>query len=192
MNTNPVFKILSSIPVILIALYFLPILGVLLLVLRYFVVSPRQKTWTPVILLIVGAVLLIPKLIEWVIEIINLEKDTIPYLIEIVENNWYMTKIMSYSSLLMCLGVIFLIIAAFLNFLATKTANAIKNYIQKEEENSREISIKNDYIMKEKREKAKHTNYVKCPYCGSDNLVSEKFAICSYCRRKIENKNYHD
>lgn len=192
MNTNPVFKILSSIPVILIALYFLPILGVLLLVLRYFVVSPRQKTWTPVILLIVGAVLLIPKLIEWVIEIINLEKDTIPYLIEIVENNWYMTKIMSYSSLLMCLGVIFLIIAALLNFLATKTANAIKNYIQKEEENSREISIKNDYIMKEKREKAKHTNYVKCPYCGSDNLVSEKFAICSYCRRKIENKNYHD
>ena len=192
MNTNPVFKILSSIPVILIALYFLPILGVLLLVLRYFVVSPRQKTWTPVILLIVGAVLLIPKLIEWVIEIINLEKDTIPYLIEIVENNWYMTKIMSYSILLMCLGVIFLIIAALLNFLATKTANAIKNYIQKEEENSREISIKNDYIMKEKREKAKHTNYVKCPYCGSDNLVSEKFAICSYCRRKIENKNYHD
>ena len=73
MNTTPVFKILSSIPVILIALYFLPILGVLLLVLRYFVVSPRQKTWTPVILLIVGAVLLIPKLIEWVIEIINLK-----------------------------------------------------------------------------------------------------------------------
>lgn len=45
--------------------------------------------------------------------------------------------------------------------------------------------------MKEKREKAKNTGYVKCPYCGSDNLVSEKFGICAYCRRKIENKNYH-
>ena len=192
MRVKNISQILASIPVILIALYFLPILGILLLILRYFVVSSRKKIWTSVILLALGLVLLIPQCIAWVMKIANIEKNAIPYLMEVVESDWYMTKIMSYSKLLMCLGVIFLIIAAFLNFLATKTANAIKNYIQKEEESSRSISQKNDLIMKEKREKAKHTNYVKCPYCGSDNLVSEKFAICSYCRRKIKNKNYHD
>lgn len=191
MNTNPIVKILSSIPVILIALYFLPILGILLLILRYFVVTSRKKIWTPIILLTVGVLLLIPKCIDWIAQIANIEKTTIPFLIEIAENNWYITKLINYSKLLLYLGIIFLIIMALINFVASKTASAIKSYIKKEEQTSREISSRNDLIMKEKREKAKNTGYVKCPYCGSDNLVSEKFGICAYCRRKIENKNYH-
>ena len=59
------------------------------------------------------------------------------------------------------------------------------------QEQELEISRENDLKIKEKQLKAQNTSYVKCPYCGSDNLLSEKFGICTYCRRKIENKSYH-
>ena len=54
-----------------------------------------------------------------------------------------------------------------------------------------EISKQNDMQIKIKQQNAKNTSYVKCPNCGSDNLLSEKFGTCKYCRRKLVNKNYN-
>lgn len=42
--------------------------------------------------------------------------------------------------------------------------------------------------MQEKREKSKHTNVIHCPYCGSDNILTEKTGTCAFCRRTLENK----
>ena len=42
--------------------------------------------------------------------------------------------------------------------------------------------------MQEKRERAKNTHVVYCPYCGADNMLTEKTGICKFCRRKIEYK----
>ena len=189
MRIKNICKILSSMPIVLITLYFLPVLGILLLILRFFFFFSHNKKWTSIILVGLGFILLFPKGIDWFSNAFNIEKNSIPYFLEITKSTLYTTKIIEYGKLLLYLGIIFLIVSVVFNLIATKTTIALKKYIQKEEQSNRKISEKNDLIMKEKREKAQNTNYVKCPYCGSDNLVSEKFAICSYCRRKIENKN---
>ena len=38
----------------------------------------------------------------------------------------------------------------------------------------------------EKQEKTKNTKVVYCPYCGADNMLTEKVGTCKYCRRKIQ------
>ncbi len=43
MKNNLLFKILSSLPVILIALYFIPFLGVCLILLRYFMYDNKKE-----------------------------------------------------------------------------------------------------------------------------------------------------
>ncbi len=53
--------------------------------------------------------------------------------------------------------------------------------------NQRQIK-ENDLKMQEKREKAKNTHVVHCPYCGSDNMLTEQTETCKFCRRKIEYK----
>ena len=102
----------------------------------------------------------------------------------------YNINFINYSKLLICIGIIFLIISFALTAIFNKLNIGILNYISKQEKMDTKISRENDMKIKIKQEKAKNTSYVKCPYCGSDNLLSEKFGICQYCRRKIENKNY--
>ena len=69
-----------------------------------------------------------------------------------------------------------------------KTKSSVRSYIANQEKRNDEISRKNDLIMKEKREIAKNTNVVICPYCGADNMLTAKTGTCKYCRRKIESK----
>ena len=66
----------------------------------------------------------------------------------------------------------------------------VRNYISETQRRDAEISKQNDMEMKIKQEKAKNTSYVKCPNCGSDNLLEGKFGTCKYCRRELENKNF--
>ena len=65
-------------------------------------------------------------------------------------------------------------------------------YVHSEFKKDEEISKQNDMELKIKREKALSTAYVKCPYCGADNLISQKVGVCSYCRRKLENKAFKE
>ena len=181
MQNNIFIKILISIPIILLALYFIPFLGVCLLILRYFICSNKKRISTPIIILSVGILLLIPKLLS----IFN-----IPYLENIVTSNLYNINFIKYSKLLITIGIIFLILTFIFRNLFNQVNNYIINYIRNEEKINREITKENNLKMQEKREKAKNTNYVRCPYCGSDNLLSEKTDKCQFCRRTLVNKNF--
>ena len=82
----------------------------------------------------------------------------------------------------------FLIITSIVSSIVDKTKSYVKSYITNQEKRNDEISRKNDLIMKEKREIAKNTNVVICPYCGADNILTEKVGTCKFCRRKIKSK----
>ena len=43
--------------------------------------------------------------------------------------------------------------------------------------------------MKEKREIAKNTHVIHCPYCGADNLFTEQIGTCKFCRRKTRSEH---
>lgn len=191
MKNNFILKILLSIPIILIALYFIPFLGVCLIIFKLFVYGSKKGIITSASLLIVGLLVLIPK----VLSLTKINIDKIPYLKDIINSDMYNINFIKYSKLLITIGIIFLVITIILKLVITKLSNKfngkVGEYITQMQKKEIEISRENDMKIKLKQERAKNTSYVKCPYCGSDNLLGEKFGTCSFCRRKIENKNYN-
>ena len=194
MKNNMLFKLLSSLPVILIALYFIPFLGVCLILLRYFIYDNKKRISTPMYIVGVGILILIPKVLNLILQVLKVNINTIPYFKDIINAQLYNVNFINYSKLLICIGVIFLIISFVLKTIFDKVSsrlnNGIRNYIRETQRRDAEISKQNDMQIKIKQEKAKNTSYVRCPNCGSDNLLGEKFGTCKYCRRKIENKNF--
>ncbi len=194
MKENFFIKLLASIPIILVTLYFIPFLGICLLILRYFVYSNRKKISTPIIILSVGILLLVPKFLSSILDLVKIKTDTIPYLSNILTSDLYNINFIKFSKLLISIGIIFLILSFIFRKIFNKVSNKInseiRNYINKTESRNAEISKANDMEMKIKREKAKNTNYVHCPYCGADNILSKKTGKCSYCRRTLVNPHY--
>ena len=183
MKEKEIFKLLTSIPLILIVLYFIPFLGVCLIIFRYFIYKEKYYK-LPITLIICGLVLIIPNLFKYI-------KLNIDFINSLISSDIYINLI-TYSKRLITVGIIFLIVSYIVKMIYTKVSsklsNEFKNYIQKEEQRNAEISAKNDLIMKEKREKAQNTHVVYCPYCGSDNMVIGNSGTCKYCRRRIEYK----
>lgn len=191
---NRFVKVLCSLPLILVFLYFLPFVGICLILLRAFVFPHKSKIATPIILVGVGLAVYIPKVLKFVFEKANISMDTVPYLKDIIGSNFYNTDMIKYSKYLITAGVVLLIISYALKNLIQKIESkfnqGMSKYISETVKQDAEISKKNDMEIKLKQEKAKNTGYVKCPNCGSNNLISDKVGICKYCRQPIENKNY--
>lgn len=189
MRDNILIRLLCSIPIILILLYFHPFLGVCLIIFRYIVYySDRRRIVTPYYLVSTGLIILIPKLLNYVFNLFEYSADNIPYFNKIINSELYKVNFIDYSKRLITVGIIFLIISSIVSMIVDKTKNSVRSYIENQEKRNAEISRKNDMIMKEKREIAKNTNVVICPYCGADNMLTAKTGTCKYCRRKIESK----
>ena len=190
MKEKLLFKILSSLPLILIMLYFIPFLGICLILLRFLIYNNQKRIFTSLLIAIIGLLIILPKGIFLILKLFNLSE--ISFLSNLVNNEFYNINLINYSKLLLTIGIVFLIILIILNYMLDKISRKInlniKKYINEIEKRNIEIYRQNDLKMQIKREKAKITNYVKCPYCGSDNILSEKFGVCKFCRRKIENK----
>lgn len=186
MKNNLFLKLLGSIPVILISLYFVPFLGICLILFRYFMYhEKRKRIATSVFLIGIGIVILVPKILEVILQWIKFDITKIPYINEVIQLEVYQTNFMSYSKLLLIVGILFLILTFILQRLFEKLEEFLKLYIQEHEKRNREISSKNDLLMKEKQEKAKNTSVVYCPYCGADNILTSNIGVCKYCRRQI-------
>lgn len=191
MINNKIIKILCSIPIILIVLYFVPFLGICLTLFRCFVYRNEKQYKTPIIIIVCGILLLIPKLINIILKSLKLSIK-IPYLDTIISSNIY-PKLLSYSKTLIIIGILFIILSYIFrnifNNVKNKLNTGLQNYIEKEEKKDYEIRQKNDLIMQEKREKAKNTHVIKCPHCGASNILTEQTGTCKYCRKDLEYKS---
>lgn len=191
MAENKILKLICSIPVILVLLYFLPFVGVCLIIARYFVYRSRQSYELPVVLLIVGIIILLPRGAELVLNMMKQPITLIPYLNVVVGSELYI-KLIKFSKLLITLGIITLIVSYIVKSIALKVSSklssvlndGVNTYINKEAE----IKEKNDLKIKEQQERAKHTHSVKCPTCGSFNIIYEDTGTCKYCRNPISAK----
>ena len=187
MIKNSFLKILTSLPVILVALYFVPVLGILLIVLK-FVTTTNRNNSTATILIITGLLLQIPNLLNKLSEVL---KFNIPYLDKIVEHEIY-EKLTSYGIKLLIIGVVLFIITTVFNKMFAGIKNTLTNtmndYVNKSIEQDREIDKENNMEMKEKQEAAKNFHVIHCPHCGADNIVTDNVTRCKYCRKGLQVK----
>ena len=185
MKNNLIIKLICSLPVILLITYFIPFLGIILVLFRFFVYNKKHYV-TAITLVTCGLLILLPKIVNYVSTLIKANIE-VPYLDKIITSDIY-TKLLSYSKLLVIVGVILMLLSYIGNMLATKIGSSLGNYFNEAQRKEYEISEKNDLIMKEKQVKAKNTHFVKCPNCGGDNTIIGNVGKCKFCRRDIEYK----
>ena len=177
MRNNLLIKIICSIPVILLAGYFSRILCVFLIIFRLIAIK-RSRFALPSSLILSGLIILLPKGIHKI-------NSDLPYLSDILSSDIY-PNLLSYSKFLIIFGVILLFITYILQLTSSKINNTVSNYINRQEQQNREIARENDLKMREKREASKFTRVVKCPHCGANNTIKDKIGKCSHCRSPLE------
>lgn len=183
MKHNILFKLLGSIPVILLALYYIPFLGVCLILFRYFVYKDRKYYSTPLWLFITAILILLPKGADLIINTFKIG-ITIPYLNTIINSSIY-ANLLGYTKLLITVSIILLIVSYVLKHVFTSLYNKFIQFVNEEQRKDYEISQKNDLLIKEKQQRSKDTRVVYCPNCGADNMLTTKTGKCKYCRNDI-------
>lgn len=183
MKNNILVKVLCSLPIILIGLYFSRFLGICLIIFR--LIAFKNKTKVSPYLILIGLILLIPKLLGN----INLN---IPYLEDVLVSSQY-ASLLSYSKFLIIFGVILLMIEYLvynvknsLNSKLKQFSNKVEQKIEKDEQMHREIAKENDYKMKLRKEEVENTRLVSCPSCGAENLLKNGVGRCKYCRNPLK------
>jgi hypothetical protein len=170
-------------PVILVTLYYIPFLGILLLLFRYYIHSDKKYYQTSLLLLLSSLIIWLPKIIEFIIEYgkINIE---IPYIYQIMDTSIY-PKLLEYSKTLIIVGIILLIVSYILKNIFTSVYSKLMSLVQYEQAKDYEISKKNDLIIKEKQLKAKNSKVVHCKKCGASNIITSTTGKCKYCRSAL-------
>ncbi len=190
MENNLIFKILCSYPVILLALFFMPVIGVILILFRFYMYRDRIYR-VPITLLIISLVLLIPKLIDWIFDLVKFDSSKIPYFDTIVDSSIY-GRLIGFSKFVIAASIIILNVSFIVKNIASKldakAESAVRNYVERQEAKELEIHEKNDLLVKERASAANNTHVVKCPSCGGYNTLVYNTGTCKYCRRKIQYK----
>ena len=190
MKDNLIFKILCSYPVILITLFFMPVIGIILIFFRFYMYRDRIFR-IPITILIVGLVLLIPKLLDYIFDLIKFDSSKIPYFDTVVDSPIY-DRLIGFSKFIIAASIIILIVSFIVKNIASKldvkAEQAVRNYVERQEAKELEIHEKNDLLVKKRASEANNTHVVKCPSCGGYNTLVYNTGTCKYCRRKIQYK----
>ena len=191
-STNGLVKLICSLPVVLIVLYFLPVLGVIMVIARYFIYSERHFFRTPVVLMLAGLILLVPRGLQLATENFNLG-FTIPHLSDILNFELY-PKLADYGQFILIVGVVILIVSyllkSFISGLSNNIRSMMSQYASTKQAEEVEIRKENDLKLREKEitSKQKTPHVVKCPHCGKTNAITGTVGKCRSCRSAIEYK----
>jgi len=191
-STNGLVKLICSLPVVLIVLYFLPALGVVMVIARYFIYGERHFFRTPVVLTLAGLILLVPRGLQLATENFNLG-FTIPYLSDILNFELY-PKLADYGQFILIVGIVVLIVSyllkSFISGLSNNIRSMMSQYASTKQAEEIEIRKENDLKLREKEitSKQKTPHVVKCPHCGKTNSITGTVGKCKSCRSAIEYK----
>ena len=189
MRTNWFTKLISSLPVILIVLYFSRILGVLLILFRLLISTSKKKTITPIVLAVTGVVVLIPKGLDMLFKAIKFNAKNIPIFNDIVTSEIYTGNFMKYSRALLIIAIVFTILGVIASKIGESVTKYLKSSIEGYTDKQIEYEKENDLKIKEQQERAKNTQVVVCKKCGGTNIITEKIGKCKYCRNTIVAKD---
>ena len=169
MKDKLIYRIIFSIPIILIITYLVPILGIVLIIARQLLTNKKGVT-TSIILLVISVIIFIFSFA--LIGIININQ----------------AELQNYAMTLLKIGIAYLIIYAIFKKIVDKIIDKIKRMFNNYQEKEYKMNKENNLKIKEKQMRSKTTNVMVCENCGASVIVTEKTAICPYCRSVIENE----
>jgi hypothetical protein len=159
---------------------------------RYFIYGERHFFRTPVVLMLAGLILLVPRGLQLATENFNLG-FTIPYLSDILNFELY-PKLADYGQFILIVGIVVLIVSyllkSFISGLSNNIRSMMSQYASTKQAEEVEIRKENDLKLREKEitSKQKTPHVVKCPHCGKTNSITGTVGKCKSCRSAIEYK----
>ena len=184
MSDKLIYKIMFSIPVILIAIYVAPAVGIILIIAKQFITNKKWYS-TPIALLIFSGIIYIPQILHRIVNLFNIKLDFID---KIISSSDYV-GILNYSKTLFTIGFVMLILSAILSKVIENIGNKTNEVFDNHQKKQYEINKENDLKIKEKQLRSKTTSVVICDNCGASNVVTGKAGICPYCRTAFKNDN---
>ena len=161
-------KLLTSLPVLMIAFYFSTLLGYMLIIGRLFI----QKTDY-----ISGFLMIIVAIGLYYFNNHEFLLSLIPDINSVI--------IKSYAITVMIAGVFLIIVEIISQKVAYTTHSLLNRLFNTLEKSNREGVTKGQYQAKMYKEDLKYTRLVTCPNCGAETYVTKKVSKCPYCRSSI-------
>ena len=169
---------------ILLMLYWIPFLGICLMLCRLFVYK-EHKMRTAIMILMCAGVIYMPKLIGGMSNLFAISFPFSSYLQEIIVSSFYI-RLLAYAKRLVMVGIIFLILSLLGQAVGKKIGEKVKSYVHEKRVMDRENSVKNDLLIRKKQERARNTHVVFCPHCNASNILTEKTGMCQFFRSHLE------
>lgn len=187
-KNNKLISLLVSLPIILLFLYFIPFLGICLLIANFVVNFHKKKNLINWHIGLAGLAFLIPKAIETILFYLKININQVPILKDIIASNLYQQNILQYAKLLIIIGVISYIISYFIDKIYNNMRQSLHRALDRREKRMEKVTKENDMIVKKRKIRAQNTKLIECPNCGAEVLVDEYTTICPYCRSPLLNK----
>lgn len=182
MRKNDLLKILFSLPVILLVFYYVPFLGIVMLIARRFVIG-KSKYPLGIIFIAITTIIVIPKFIHYLCDLFK--TNQLSFIEDILGSEIY-PVLLSRCKLLFILGIIALVIEALSKKIKASAASSLKAYFKSMQEG--ENIFGEDNLITEEQTVDKKTSFVKCPSCGANNVIHGKTGKCAFCKSNLENK----
>ncbi len=180
-------KLICSIPVLLVTLYFVPPLGVILTIARLFIYGTYNYYRVPMALLICALLFLAPRAYE----LLQQNIDGIPVFQPFIDFRGHALypKFTDFGRFVSIFSIIMIIAT----FALKKVINAFSQAIRLAQVASREQKPSNNQTKIMQKEGAKTDpsdqstpHVVKCPSCGKVNSITGTVGKCKSCRNPIE------
>lgn len=183
-------KLVCSLPILLVTLYFVPPLGVVLTIARYFIYGGYHYHRVPAVLLIIGAACLVPRFYELLQNNIGESIPVFQPLIDFRTHQLY-SKLTDFGRFVSIFSIIVLIASQLLKNVISKVSGMIRMASMTSGKNAGNNSQQNTRTMQKDGKPVDPSDQetphvVKCPSCGKANHIIGTVGTCKSCRNPIE------
>ncbi len=184
--TNLKARLLLNLVFIALAMYYSPVLGTILIIIRFFLFDEYIHYKT----IAISILALVPNLIET----FKLDKtiSILNNLVDWTEKIDFYNKIVSSAKTTLIISLILVLVFYLIEKLIDKIysyarilfSKAIKSSEQKDKK-ILEIHRQNDLKIKQQTQEAMNKKIIKCKSCGATNETSGNIVRCQYCRKYL-------
>ena len=181
-------RLVCSLPVLLVTLYFVPALGVILTIARLFIYGSYRYYRVPAALLIVALLCLAPRGYELLQQNFGGQIPTFQPFIDFRGHELY-AKLTAFGRFTAIFSIIMLVLTQILGKLATSVSKALRMASMAKSESNTKSTGK--ATMTPDDPKAVQTDQttphvLKCQHCGKVNHIKGTVGDCKSCRNPIE------
>jgi len=183
-------KLICSLPVILVTLYFIPPIGVLLTIARLFIYGSYRYYRVPAAILVAALLCLAPRGYELLQQNFGVNIPFLQFLVDFRLHPLYQ-KLTDFGRWVAIFSLIMFLVSVFLGKIATTVSSALRmarmagSMSKDEPKSTGKSTLTHDNPAKHQTDQTT-PHVVKCLNCGKANHIIGTVGTCKACRSAIE------